>query len=161
MTKLVKDLQTDDTVYVVEVPYGKLSNKIIECKIKIEFDKDERFGENREYVFKAFRGYLDSGNTKFWHGFVGQVIRTSTVCYVDENKELPKKKFNALSETSSVTNDKYKEILNSESFSILGTIIVFTSKEAAQNYIVDFKLKEIKNEMKKSIRIIKYKKKDG
>lgn len=153
MDKLVKDLKTGDLVYVVELH----SDRIVECKIRINFTT-WTYGENKEYSTQKFDGYLDSGKTKFkTHGYSGQVIRVSTVRMTDPNKKIPTKVFNAYSEKpGGIRPEVFDTVLNSNSFKILAGMIVFTSKEDAKNYIIDRKLEDIKKELAKVVKVIKY-----
>lgn len=153
MSKLIKELQDGDTVYVIEEKYQKEpSSRIIECKIRIGFTE---WLDGLGYVHKFINGYLDSGVTKFWHGFSGQVIRLSTVCDTWGNIDI--KQFNKMRVTSGILPNDYHNMINSTSFYFGSQFRVFTDLNEAKDYILDCKLKDIRADLAKSIGIKKYK----
>lgn len=154
MSKLIKELQDGDTVYVIEDNKCKreLLNRIIECKISIEFTEGSDFNG---YKHLAFKGYLDSGTTKFWHGYCGQVIKVSTVC--DDKGDISIKEFNRMKETGGILPKDYYKILDSTSFYYGYNFRIFTDLNEAKDYILDWKLKDIRADLAKTIGIKKYK----
>lgn len=155
MSKLVKDLQDGDTVYVIEESQYKKEppSRIIECKIEIKFIEHS---DANGYKHIAFSGYLDSGTTKFWHGYCGQVIRVSTVC--NDHRNISIKDFNKLSEKpGGVLPQDYYRMLDSTSFFFGSDFHVFTDLNEAKDYILDWKLKNIRADLAKTIGIKKYK----
>lgn len=154
MSKLIKELQDGDTVYVIEeTQYQKEPpSRIIECKIRIEFSE---YIDGLGYVHKFIKGYLDSGVTKFWHGFSGQVIRLSTVCDTWGNIDI--KQFNKMRETSGILPNDYHNMIDSTSFYFGNQYRVFTDLNEAKDYILDWKLKDIRADLAKTIGIKKYK----
>ena len=157
MSKIFKDLKDGDTVYVVEGFADGIIDTIIECKIHIKFE--DFTIPNDIYIHKKYSGYLDSGITKFKsHSYSGQYFRISTV-YRKDNKPIPQKEFNEISETGAMQLDEYTKNVESSHCVYANYYHIFTDLKEAKDFIVDYKLKEIKKNLLKAIKVKKYKEK--
>ena len=162
MSKLVKDLKDDDLVYAVYKNY----DTVIECKIKIKFDPDWKspcgyFTKHMQGVIKTSNEYL----TKDHYGDF-QVFRIGSAGIYDEDlakeNNITQKNIYQYYPTipGSIPIDEYENQLVSNKFMIYDNFYVFTNVEDAKNFIVDKKLESIRNDLKKNIKIRKYKEND-
>ena len=154
MAKAFKELKDGDIVYVVETWPNMDMHSVIECKIRLKF-KDFTL-PNDIYIRHKYEGYLDSGKKKFWHGYSGQVIRISTI-YRKDGHPMPKKEFYDRSETSAVMKEDFIKYTETSHCVYQHDMHIFTDLEEAKEFIVDNKLKDIKNELLKTVKCIKYK----
>ena len=152
MKKLVKDLRTGDHVWVVERDLS-----IIECVIHIEWCDDWHSLDG--YVSKKFIGTLYTGKNKFHcTGSDFQVFRCGTVDTVDPNTKILDKEFydRRPCVPGSVFPDEYERWMNSTMFFNVD-IHVFTNEEDARDFVLDCKLKDIRAELAKTIKVKHYK----
>ena len=164
MSKLISELKDDDIVYVVEEwPYrgenGEIENRILEAKIHIKIEEWPPTLDG--YIHKSIKGTLNfnPNRTKITDGTF-QVFRISTLIPYTSGKKLTKKEFDKRRETpGGIWHTEFEEYLRSPYFTFMNHFRVFTDKEDAKNYIVDFKLNALRKEFSRGIRVCKYKEK--
>ena len=152
MSKLFKELVDGDTVYVVEECRPDI---IVECKIHIKFE--DLTSEYDKYIHNRYVGVLYSGKTRFKiHGYSDQVFRITTI-YRKDGKEMSNKEFYERGETGVIRKEEYLQYINS-THAIFGyhNFHIFTDINNAKDFIVDYKLEDIKKELKKLIKVKKY-----
>lgn len=162
MSKLISELKDDDIVYVVEEwPYrgenGEIENRILEAKIHIKIEEWPPTLDG--YIHKSIKGTLNfnPNRTKITDGTF-QVFRISTLIPYTSGKKLTKKEFDKRRETpGGIWHTEFEEYLRSPYFTFMNHFRVFTDKEDAKNYIVDFKLNALRKEFSRGIRVCKYK----
>jgi hypothetical protein len=158
---LVKDLKDGDLVYVVY----KDPDTVVECSIQIEFGDD--WFSPLGYYTKRFHGCVYSGKNKMTKDYFAdfQVFRIGTAGIWDED----------IAEKNGITYknirdrypdipggipvDEYNKQLESTRFDVRSNFIVFTNLEDAKEYIVEQKVKLLKSDLLKLIKVKKYKKK--
>lgn len=158
---LVKNLKDGDLVYVVY----KDPDTVVECSIHIEFD-DDRISPLGYYT-KSFHGCVYSGKNKMTKDYFAdfQVFRIGTASIWDEdiaekNRITHKNIRNRYPYIpGSIPVDEYNKQLESTRFDVYSDFIIFTNLEDAKEYIVVKKLKSLKNDLLKLIKVKKYKKK--
>lgn len=164
MSKLISELKDDDIVYVVEEWHyrgknGEIENRILEAKIHIKIDEWPPTLDG--YIHKHIKGvlYFNPNRTKITNGDF-QVFRISTLIPSTPGKKLTKKEFDKQRESpGGIWYTEFDEYLKSSYFAFMDHFRVFTDKEDAKNYIVDFKLNALRKEFSKGIRVCKYKEK--
>ena len=149
---LVKDLKDGDLVYVVY----KDPDTVVECSIQIG------------YYTRHFHGCVYSGKNKMTKDYFAdfQVFRIGTagiwqLDYAEKNGITYKNirdYYPCI--PGSIPADEYNKQLESTRFDVYSDFIVFTNLEDAKEYIVDKKLKLLKNDLLKLIKVKKYKKND-
>lgn len=153
--KLVVELKNNDRIFVVDTDMS-----IIECTIKIDFDEPHHHPEG--FISNRFHGIIETGENKFHHNHSDfQVFRIGTADTEEEKFKISRKDCFAFSPCNpeTVMPDVYHHYLYSTSFKVLN-YVVFTNLEDAKDYILDQKLKDIRNELAKTIKIRKYKSKE-
>lgn len=158
MKKLVKDLKDGDKVYVV----WKDPDTVIECVIKIKFD-DTWYGPEG-YFTDCYRGTVYSGKNKMSKNHYGdfQVFRVGTAGIWDEDCDIKKEdlhKYYPYVPGSRPLEVYYTE-LNSTHFEVYDGFEVFTNLDDAKDYIVDRKLEKMREDLKKLIKVKRYKEKE-
>lgn len=158
---LVKDLKDGDLVYVVY----KDPDTVVECSIQIGFDDD--WTSPLGYYTKHFHGCVYSGKNKMTKDYFAdfKVFRIGTAGIWDE--DIAEK--NGITHKNirdrypyipgSIPVDEYNKQLESTRFDVYSDFIVFTNLEDAKEYIVEKKLKSLKNDLLKLIKVKKYRKK--
>lgn len=162
MSKLISELKDDDIVYVVEEwPYrgenGEIENRILEAKIHIKIEEWPPTLDG--YIHKSIKGTLNfnPNRTKITDGTF-QVFRISTLIPYTSGKKLTKKEFDKRRETpGGIWHTEFEEYLRSPYFTFMNHFRVFTDKEDAKNYIVNFKLNALRKDFSRGIRVCKYK----
>lgn len=157
--KLIKELVDGDKVYVV----NKDPDTIMECEIKIKIG--ERWLSPEGYFTETFRGVLSSGDKKMSSNHFGstQVFHIGTAGIWNEECTIKEKdlwKYWPCS-PGGVVLEKYNEMLNSTWFEVYNGFAVFTDLEDAKEYIVEKKLKNIKEDLKKLVKVKKFKKEEN
>lgn len=154
---LVKDLKDGDLVYVVY----KNPDTIVECSIQIGFDDD--WVSSSGYYTKHFHGCVYSGKNKMTKDYFAdfQVFRIGTAGIWDE--DIAEK--NGITYKNirdcypcipgSIPVDEYNKQLESTRFDVYSDFIVFTNLEDAKEYIVEKKIKSLKNDLLKLIKVKK------
>ena len=158
MKKLVKDLKDGDKVYVV----WKDPDTVIECVIKIQFD-DTRYGPEG-YFTECYRGTVYSGKNKMAKNDYGdfQVFRVGTAGIWDADCDIKMEDLHKYYPCvpGGRPLEVYNTEINSTHFEVYGGFEVFTNLDDAKDYIVDRKLEKMRDDLKKLIKVKRYKEKE-